>query len=58
MQDLRFSLWWRCMSWSSGWPWRWRQQSPPKCWYSTTSLHDLTTQKNTTYHTFLNWLQQ
>jgi hypothetical protein len=26
---------------------RWRQQGPPKCWYTTTSLHGVTTHKNT-----------
>jgi len=26
-------------------PQRWRQHSPPKCWYPTITLHDATTQK-------------
>jgi hypothetical protein len=25
--------------------WRWRQHGPLKCWYPTTTLHDVTTQK-------------
>jgi hypothetical protein len=25
--------------------WRWRQHEPPKCWYPTTTLHGVTTQK-------------
>jgi hypothetical protein len=26
-------------------PWRWRQHGPLKCWYPTTTLHSVTTQK-------------
>jgi len=29
-------------------PWRGRQQSPPKWWYPTTTLHSITTQKTAT----------
>jgi hypothetical protein len=25
--------------------WRWRQHGPLKCWYPTTTLHGITTQK-------------
>jgi len=28
---------------------RWRQQVPSKCWYPTTTLHSITTHKNTTW---------
>jgi hypothetical protein len=30
--------------------WRWRQRGPPKHWYPTTTLHGVTTQKNSTFH--------
>jgi hypothetical protein len=37
-----------------GWsePWRWRQQSPPKRWYPTTTLHGVKT------HSPWRWMQQ
>jgi len=28
--------------------WSWSLQSPPKCWYPTTSLHDIKALKTTT----------
>jgi hypothetical protein len=31
-------------------PWRWRQQSPPKRWYHTATLHGITTHKNSNLH--------
>jgi hypothetical protein len=30
-------------------PWRWRQHEPLKCWYPTTTLHGVTTQKTSTW---------
>jgi hypothetical protein len=31
-------------------PWRWRQHEPLKCWYPTTTLHGVTTQKTSTWN--------
>jgi len=40
-------------------PWTWRQQGPPKHWYSTMTLHGVTTQKTLTWsvvHVY--WIEQ
>jgi len=46
-------------------PWRWKQHGPPKLWYPTTSLHDVISQKITTWITIQapltspwRWMQQ
>jgi len=42
MRHLRFSRRCRFKSWSCGlWPWRRRQQGPPKRWYPTTSQYTI-----------------
>jgi hypothetical protein len=38
-------------------PWRWRQQGPLKCWYPTTILCGVTTQKTLTWILLLWFLQ-
>jgi hypothetical protein len=37
-------------------PWRWRQHGPPKCWYPTTALYGITTQRTSTWNTW-RWRQ-
>jgi len=41
-----FSLLWVVTPCSNVVKWRWRQQGPPKRWYSATSLHGTSTQKD------------
>lgn len=42
------------LAWLTAWPWRWIQCVPPKCWWTPTKLHSITTQETVLFRININ----